>query len=97
MVSGFDNVHIRSNLPRLEDALKYGNSAGDRYEAFEAQIARSNISSRIYSGFALLHIVLTRLFVSDHRMFFLREYYDLCDNLMLETVSELVGSAEEVS
>ena len=30
MVSGFDNVHIRANLPRLEQAIKYGNSAGDR-------------------------------------------------------------------
>jgi hypothetical protein len=30
MVSGFDNVHIRANLPRLEQAVKYGNSAGDR-------------------------------------------------------------------
>ncbi|THU88468.1 hypothetical protein K435DRAFT_830560 [Dendrothele bispora CBS 962.96] len=50
MVSGFDNVHIRSNLPRLEEAFKYGNSAGDR----------------IYTGFAMLHIITTRLFVSDH-------------------------------
>ena len=30
MVSGFDNMHIRANLPRLEQAVKYGNSAGDR-------------------------------------------------------------------
>jgi hypothetical protein len=29
-VSGFDNVHIRGNLFRLEKAIKYGNSAGDR-------------------------------------------------------------------
>jgi len=31
MVSGFDNVHIRGNLPRLEQAIKYGNSAGDKF------------------------------------------------------------------
>jgi hypothetical protein len=30
MVSGFDSVHIRANLPRLEEAIKYGQSAGDR-------------------------------------------------------------------
>lgn len=30
MVSGFDNVHIRANLTRLEEALKYGQSAGDK-------------------------------------------------------------------
>lgn len=30
MVSGFDNVHIRTNLTRLEEALKYGQSAGDK-------------------------------------------------------------------
>jgi hypothetical protein len=30
MVSGFDSVHVRANLPRLEEAVKYGNSAGDR-------------------------------------------------------------------
>ena len=31
MVSAYDNVHIRSNLPRLEEAAKYAKSAGDRY------------------------------------------------------------------
>lgn len=30
MVSGFDNVHIRVNISRLEEALQYGQSAGDR-------------------------------------------------------------------
>jgi hypothetical protein len=30
MVSAYDNVHIRSNLPRLEEAAKYAKSAGDR-------------------------------------------------------------------
>lgn len=30
MVSAYDNVHIRSNLSRLEEATKYANSAGDR-------------------------------------------------------------------
>ncbi|KAJ3894889.1 hypothetical protein GG344DRAFT_62575 [Lentinula edodes] len=29
LVSGYDNVHMRSALPRLEEALKYGSSAGD--------------------------------------------------------------------
>jgi hypothetical protein len=30
MVAPFDNVHIRVNIPRLDDAIKYGNSSGDR-------------------------------------------------------------------
>lgn len=30
MVSGYDSVHVRVNIPRLEEAIKYGNSAGDR-------------------------------------------------------------------
>ncbi len=34
MVSGFDNVHIRANVPRLEEAIKYGQSAGDRWGCF---------------------------------------------------------------
>lgn len=32
LVSGYDGVHIRTNVARLEEALKYGQSAGDRYE-----------------------------------------------------------------
>ena len=50
MVSGFDNVHIRANLPRLEEAIKYGQSAGDR----------------IYTSFSSAHLILTRLYVGDH-------------------------------
>ncbi|KII94402.1 hypothetical protein PLICRDRAFT_695401 [Plicaturopsis crispa FD-325 SS-3] len=50
MVSGFDSVHIRANLPRLENALKYGNSAGDR----------------IYTSFAAICTIQTRLFICDH-------------------------------
>ena len=30
MVSGFNSAHVRANLPYLEDAIKYGLSAGDR-------------------------------------------------------------------
>ncbi|KDQ54896.1 hypothetical protein JAAARDRAFT_196280 [Jaapia argillacea MUCL 33604] len=50
MVSGYDNVHIRANLPRLEQAIKYGNSAGDR----------------VYTSFASIHAVMTRLYICDH-------------------------------
>ncbi|KDR85277.1 hypothetical protein GALMADRAFT_218372 [Galerina marginata CBS 339.88] len=50
MVSGFDNVHIRANLPRLEQAVKYGNSAGDR----------------IYTSFASIHSIITKFYVSEH-------------------------------
>ncbi|KAF8912937.1 dual-domain HisK/Mak2 protein kinase [Gymnopilus junonius] len=51
MVSGFDNIHIRANLPRLEQAVKYGNSAGDR----------------IYTSFASIHSIITRFYVAEHR------------------------------
>ncbi|KAI8983351.1 histidine kinase [Trametes punicea] len=50
MVAGFDNVHIRANVPRLEEAIKYGQSAGDR----------------IYTSFATAHLVVTRLYICDH-------------------------------
>jgi hypothetical protein len=30
MVSGYDNVHIRANLDRMQMAMQYGHSAGDR-------------------------------------------------------------------
>ncbi|KAJ2919335.1 hypothetical protein MD484_g1075, partial [Candolleomyces efflorescens] len=50
MVSGFDNVHLRSNLPRLEESLKYGYSAGDS----------------IYTSFAIIHITITKLYICDH-------------------------------
>ncbi|KAH9850662.1 histidine kinase [Lenzites betulinus] len=50
MVSGFDNVHIRANIPRLEQAIKYGQSAGDR----------------IYTSFSAAHLVVTRLYICDH-------------------------------
>ncbi|KAJ3724256.1 hypothetical protein DFJ43DRAFT_1157787 [Lentinula guzmanii] len=46
LVSGYDNVHMRSTLPRLEQALQYGSSAGDR----------------IYTGFSSLYMISTRLF-----------------------------------
>ncbi|KAJ7630475.1 hypothetical protein FB45DRAFT_915621 [Roridomyces roridus] len=50
MVSGYDNVHIRANLYRLQMAVQYGHSAGDR----------------VYTSFASIHSVLTQLFVCEH-------------------------------
>ncbi|KAJ7151534.1 hypothetical protein C8R46DRAFT_1166444 [Mycena filopes] len=46
MVSGYDNVHIRANLDRMQMAVQYGQSAGDR----------------VYTSFASIHLLLTRLF-----------------------------------
>ena len=44
MVSAYENVHIRSNLPRLEEATKYANSAGDRCAIhFQKVIYMSNV------------------------------------------------------
>ncbi|KAI0666240.1 histidine kinase [Trametes maxima] len=50
MVSGFDNVHIRVNVPRLEESIKFGQSAGDR----------------IYTSFGTAHLTVTRLYICDH-------------------------------
>ncbi|CAL1696704.1 unnamed protein product [Somion occarium] len=50
MVSGYDNVHIRSSLPRAEEALKYAQSAGDR----------------IYTCFASIHITKIKLYICEH-------------------------------
>ncbi|KAJ7022028.1 hypothetical protein C8F04DRAFT_1139170 [Mycena alexandri] len=50
MVSGYDNVHIRANLDRMQMAVQFGQSAGDR----------------VYTSFASIHLVLTRLFVCEH-------------------------------
>ncbi|RDB29051.1 Peroxide stress-activated histidine kinase mak2 [Hypsizygus marmoreus] len=50
MVSGYDSVHVRANIPRLLEAVKYGNSAGDR----------------LYTSFASIHTILTRLYVCEH-------------------------------
>ncbi|KAH8992121.1 hypothetical protein EDB92DRAFT_1945661 [Lactarius akahatsu] len=49
MVSAYDNVHIRSNLPRLEEATKYANSAGDR----------------VYASLATFYSVQTKLFIGQ--------------------------------
>ncbi|KAJ7480148.1 hypothetical protein B0H11DRAFT_2026757 [Mycena galericulata] len=50
MVSGYDNVHIRANVYRMQMAIQYGHSAGDR----------------VYTSFASIHSVLARLFVCEH-------------------------------
>ncbi|KAK0481591.1 hypothetical protein IW261DRAFT_1550690 [Armillaria novae-zelandiae] len=50
MVSGYDSMHISTMIPRLEEAIQYGNSAGDR----------------VYTAFARVHAIITRLFVCEH-------------------------------
>ncbi|KAF9015434.1 dual-domain HisK/Mak2 protein kinase [Cyathus striatus] len=50
LVSGFDSVHIRSNLPKLEEAIKYGNTAGDR----------------VYTSFASIHTIVNKLYLCNH-------------------------------
>ncbi|KAJ3003995.1 hypothetical protein NUW54_g5022 [Trametes sanguinea] len=80
MVSGFDNVHIRANVPRLEEAIKYGQSAGDRsvnhLKEDMDRFTSSPFSTRIYTSFATAHLIVTRLYICDH-------------------LSELVVAAEE--
>ncbi|PFH54726.1 hypothetical protein AMATHDRAFT_268 [Amanita thiersii Skay4041] len=43
MVSGFDNIHVRVNLPRLEEAIKYGSGAGDRELVIAAEECVSDV------------------------------------------------------
>ncbi|KAN0121467.1 histidine kinase [Russula decolorans] len=52
MVSAYENVHIRSNLPRLEEATKYANSAGDR----------------VYTSLANFYSIQTKLFIGQPQM-----------------------------
>lgn len=74
MVSGFDNVHVRANLSRLEKAIKFGNSAGDRSVALQyvSSYIHSLLLLRIYTSFAMIHSIITRLYVCDHRGSYLR-------------------------
>lgn len=69
MVSGFDNVHIRANVPRLEEAIKYGQSAGDRWGQHSSQSlpGADECIVRIYTSFATAHLIVTRLYIGDHR------------------------------
>ena len=71
MVSGFDNVHIRANLPRLEEAIKYGQSAGDRWAGVFPDDSHCSMLTdaavRIYTSFATAHLIVTKLYVGDHR------------------------------
>ncbi|KAJ7596782.1 dual-domain HisK/Mak2 protein kinase [Mycena floridula] len=50
MVAGFDSAHLRANIPRLEEAIKLGISAGDR----------------IYTSFASIHCILIRFWCCEH-------------------------------
>ena len=69
MVSGFDNVHIRANVPRLEQAIKYGQSAGDR----------------IYTSFSTAHLIVTRLYIGDHRKYLYIDYFKISLLLTLDS------------
>lgn len=96
MVSAYENVHIRSNLPRLEDATKYANSAGDRC-AIRLQnvifvkldivgcIQASRISIPSKPNCSLANRVCRYLHFGHNPAF-----------LMNDPVDELVGAAEEV-
>jgi hypothetical protein len=69
MVSAYENVHIRSNLPRLEDATKYANSAGDRCAIHLQNVifVKLNIC-RVYTSLANFYSVQTKLFIGRPRM-----------------------------
>ncbi|KAI0005369.1 hypothetical protein BJV74DRAFT_875326 [Russula compacta] len=79
MVSAYDNVHIRSNLSRLEEATKYANSAGDR----------------MYACLANFYSTQTKLFIGQPRMSCSHSISRSPKLLMSGPVDELVGAAEE--
>jgi hypothetical protein len=69
MVSAYENVHIRSNLPRLEEATKYANSAGDRCaNHFQTVIFVKLDICRVYTSLANFYSVQTKLFIGQPRM-----------------------------
>jgi len=70
MVSAYDNVHIRSNLPRLEEAIKYAHSAGDRCVIRDATpwVTKSSLC-RIYANLANFYSIQTKLFIGQPRMY----------------------------
>jgi hypothetical protein len=94
MVSAFDNVHIRSNLPRLEEAIKYADSAGDRWVVRHPMLSHIRQSGfRVYASFANFYSVETKLFIGQPR----KSCSLTGSSYLLDTlVDELVGAAEEV-
>jgi hypothetical protein len=71
MVSAYDNVHIRSNLPRLEEAIKYAHSAGDRCVIRDATlwITKPSQLCRMYANLASFYSIQTKLFIGQPRMY----------------------------
>jgi hypothetical protein len=73
MVSAYDNVHIRSNLTRLEEATKYANSAGDRCVTRYVMLLFTKFGiCRVYASLANFYSVQTKLFIGQPRVSFLR-------------------------
>jgi hypothetical protein len=69
MVSAYENVHIRSNLPRLEEATKYANSAGDRCAIHLQKVIFVKLDiCRMYTSLANFYYVQTKLFIGQPRM-----------------------------
>ncbi|KAH8834919.1 dual-domain HisK/Mak2 protein kinase [Flagelloscypha sp. PMI_526] len=50
LVSAYTNVHLRANIPTLEEAIQYGQSAGDR----------------AFTALARIHLIEARLYVCEH-------------------------------
>ncbi|KAF5355680.1 hypothetical protein D9756_004007 [Leucocoprinus leucothites] len=50
LIAGFDQAHLSSNLERLREAVRYGDTAGDR----------------LYTSFASIHSICIRLYICEH-------------------------------
>ena len=97
MVSAYENVHIRSNLPRLAEATKYANSAGDRCAIHIQNVIfiKPGHLQRVYKSREFL-------FRPNQIVHWPTTYVTFCilvitpTFLMNDSVDELVGAAEEV-
>jgi hypothetical protein len=96
MISGYDSLHIRTTIPRLEEAVRYGESAGDRQVPGLpwCQLLMIDIFFRLYQSLASIHAILARLYVCEHRKLFAALVPSQYPEFV--TVSDLLVSAEEV-
>lgn len=94
-VSGYDNVHLRTNLTHCDAAIKYGLSSGDRWVRLSANfVTKVSYCFRVYTGLSAMHYIITRLYICEHCKSQSQLSYLFLNRI--SAVSELVGPAEEV-
>jgi hypothetical protein len=96
MVSAYENVHIRSNLPRLAEATKFANSAGDRcaIHLLKVIFVKPGYLQDVYKPSELL--LRPNQTVHWPTAYVTLHFGHNPSFLMNDSVDELVGAAEEV-